>query len=174
MGRIRSLSVAIASVALIGLVAAGCVKPAPNADGRALAEIHVQRLKGDDLTLDELVDDLNKARDRHETPQARRAFEDAYSEAMQPAQKELAEMLVDESGQRAAQAIRRMSQALGEEFRGFTRELSDAVRQLRGEKNEFREALRDFGREIGKTIKEVSEDVEAIADGIDEELDESK
>ncbi len=153
------------------LLAVGCVRVPPDADGRTLGEIHVQLLEADKLTVDQWVEDLETARRRHETPDARRAFDKAYNDTIAPSRDKLAALVVKDAGQRAGEALKDMGQRLGEGFRDLLRDIGESARELRGEKGEFEESLRNLGRELGKTIKEVSDGVEAIADGVNDGLD---
>ena len=158
------------AILTVVLVASGCLKVEPDADGRALAELHIQLLEADELTTDQLIEDLKKAKARHETEKARRAFEDAYSETIEPAYGKLAAMLAKDSSREAVKALREIGNELGAEFRGFTKDLAEALGEMSGDDGELKEALREFGRDLGRTLRGVTESVEAIADGMKEEL----
>ena len=162
---------ALTGVLTLVLCTVGCVKVPPDADGRTLGEIHVQLLDADKLTVDQWIEDLEKARKRHETTETRRAFDKSYNEAIEPARSKLAALVLKDAGQQAGKALKDMSQRLGEGFRELIRDIGDSAKEVRGEKGELEESLRNLGRELGKTIKEVSDGVDAIADGVNEGID---
>ncbi|MEL7368351.1 MAG: hypothetical protein AAFN74_05520 [Myxococcota bacterium] len=152
---------------------AACLPREPDADGRALAEAHKQLLDVDQLTTDRMVAEINKREARHETPEAKRKFRDAYQEGMEPARGKLAALFIREAGRKTGQTLREVGNELGEGFREFTRGLGESMRDL--EKNGgFNDQLKDFGREMGKTIRDITESVEAVADGVQDELSKDK
>ena len=161
---------AFASALLCSLLIMACVQPEPDADGRALGELHVKLLNADELTVEQYYDDLRKADQRHETAEARRSFETSYRQALRPARGKLAALMLKDAGQKTEEAFRELREEIGEEFKDLTRDISESVKDAAPDKDELRESLKGFGRELGKTIREVSEGIEAIADGVDEEL----
>lgn len=157
-------------LAITALICAfGCLRPSPAADGRALGELHAQQLKDGALTVDEWLSDLRKAQARHETTAAKHDFAQGYQQTIAPARGELAVLVVQDSGRRAGEAIGLIRQHLGPYFRDFAKDMREAIRQERRE--EFKDALRAFGRELGEALRDVSDGVDALADGVEEQLD---
>ncbi len=161
----RGLTLLGALVSVVMFVSA-CVKPPPDADGRALAEIHIQLLEAGDLTTEQLVEDLKKAKARHETPEAQEAFERAYAETIRPARTKLAVMMLKDSSKESLAALRELGAELGVGFKEMMRQLADSL----GTEDERNESLRKFGRELGKTLRDLSESMETVADGVGEGL----
>ncbi|MEM7679370.1 MAG: hypothetical protein AAF449_25635 [Myxococcota bacterium] len=146
-----------------------CLPREPDADGKALAETHKRMLDADELTTDRMVADINKREARHETPEAKRKFRDAYQEGMAPARGKLASLFIREAGRKTGQTLKKVGEDLGEGFREFTRGLGESMEDMQ-KNGGFNDRLKDFGREMGKTIRDITESVEAVADGVQDEL----
>ncbi len=94
----------------------------------------------------------------------------------------IAAMVMENAGEVAGQAIGDMMQGFGEGLgkavNGFLKGIGGTKTEVSGAKEtsseDTKEQMRDLGRGFGKAMKQMAEGAEAIAEGIEEELEKSE
>lgn len=174
------------SATLIALVLAACTKD-PYAEGKKLGDRHADLVRAGTIEFEQIAEDVEEARAPFaESAESKAKFDDGYREGVRPVRAELAAMAMEAAGEAAGQAIGDVLEGVGE---GFGRAVSGFMRGVSGEKKaadapadedttvsdeEAKEQMKALGRGLGKVMKQVSEGVEAMADGVEEELEKSE
>lgn len=176
----RALIAALSAALLICLV--GCSAD-PFAAGKALGEKHTKLIQKDALDFETLTQQVEAARaDYEEDADKRTKFDEGYREAVRPVRAKIAAMVMENAGEVAGQAIGDMMQGFGE---GLGKAVNGFLKGIGGTKTEVtgsgepsaedtKEQMRDLGRGFGKAMKQMAEGAEAIAEGIEEELEKSE
>ncbi len=155
----------------------------PFAAGKALGEKHTKLIQQDALDFKTLTKQVEEARaDYEEDADKRSKFDEGYRVAVRPVRAKIAAMVMENAGEVAGQAIGDMMQGFGEGLGkavdGFLKGIGGTSAEATGatepSAEDSKEQMRNLGRGFGKAMKQMAEGAEAIAEGIEEELEKSE
>lgn len=147
-----------------------CTKE-PFEAGKALGERHAAQVEEGEIKFETLMAEVKEAREPYaKEAAAAEKFKKGYSEGVRPVSAKLVAMAIAEGGTDAGEALGLMVDGIGAGIGGA---VDGFMRSITGgdEGKDDTEALRDLGRKMGKALKKVGEGAEAVAEGIEEELD---
>lgn len=172
-------------VTLIAVALAACTKD-PYAEGKKLGDRHAELIRAKSIEFEQIAEQVEEARKPFtEQKESKDKFDEGYREGVRPVRAELAAMAMESAGLAAGQAISDVLEGVGE---GFGRAVSGFMRGLTGDSDKAKAddepakgdgadadaQMKALGRDLGKMMKKVSEGMEAVADGVEEELQKSE
>lgn len=178
----RALTLTTALIAFVSLTA--CAQD-PFVAGKALGDKHTQLIQKDALTFEVLTAQVEEARaDYADDSDKCSKFDDGYREGVKPVRAKLAAMMMENAGEVAGKAIgdvmEGFGEGLGRAVDGFMRGLGADTAKTTGSEPakegapDTKESMRQLGRGFGKMMKTMAEGAEAVAEGIEEELEKSE
>ena len=178
----RTLSVLpLAVIAAVALAA--CTKD-PYEAGKTLGDRHAELVRQKAIDFEQIAKDVEEARAPFaEAADTKEKFDDGYREGVRPVRAELAAMAMEAAGVAAGQAIgdvmEGFGEGLGRAVTGFVRGITggDKPRAADGDHSgeaPSKDQMKALGRDLGKVMKKVSDGMEAVADGLEEELEKSE